>query len=196
MYNMNILFIDRNFPGQFENLVTELAKNPEHTVTFITNTAKNKIAGVNTVIYNTPKNLSRTCTLWAKSLEDASFHGEFAANAATTLLNKGVIPDIIIGKATGASMFIKDVFKDVPYLCYFDEFHNVGNLDLTDIQKMALKCQNSNILADLVSCDVGITPSDEQKNQFPKEFQHKIKVLQIEEYSDFVDSLINKKELA
>jgi len=206
MYSMNILFIDRNYPGPFEYIATELAKNSDNSVTFITNTAGKKIDGVNAIIYDVTKVASESGYPLASFLEEAALQGEFAANSALALQKSGFKPDVIIGSATGASMFIKDIFTDVTYICYFEKFNRAEdyafvnqNEGLTEEQKMVIKCQNSNILIDLYTSDAGITPTEWQKNQFPIEFHDKIKIIindenTLSQYLDYISSLIGEKE--
>jgi len=196
MFIMNILFIDRNFSSYLTALAKELAKDLLNAVAFITNKNEKKIENFDKIIYHVDRLISESCHPYAICLEDAVIHGEFAANAALELKNKGLEPDIIIGDSTGASMFIKDVFLKVPYLCYFETFNNAINKELNEIQKIILKSKNANLLIDLCSCDAGITSTIEQKNQFPKEFHDKIKVLSndIKKDLDYISSLVRQKE--
>ena len=181
---MNILFIDINFPGRFEKIAEELAKNPSNSVVFVTHQSETTIKGVKKFFYTIPELKKEFCHPYAKALEDVVFHGEFAAEEALRLRAKGFKPDIIIGSATGASMFVKDSFPNVPYLCYYEWFnsikdpvYNFAHLSLNEDQKVRLKCENSNKLIELYTCDAGITPTQWQKEQFPEEFHQKIKVI-------------------
>jgi len=81
-------------------------------------------------------------------------------------------------------MFMKDIFPDVPLLCYFEWFYNAQGADVgfdgklqNEDDKAKLRTKNSHLLVDLYSCDAGISPTNWQKNQFPTEFHDKIKVL-------------------
>jgi len=48
---MRILFMHRNFPAQFLNLVSYLAENPENEIFFITAREENNIKNVNKIVY-------------------------------------------------------------------------------------------------------------------------------------------------
>ena len=98
--------------------------------------------------------------------------------------DNGFKPDIIYGHTWGQTLYMKDIFPDVPLLCYFEWFYNSKGGDIgfdgkeLDIDGLAkLRTKNSHLLIDLYSCDGGITPTKFQLKQFPKEFHHKIKVL-------------------
>lgn len=181
---MNILFLHRNFPGQFKFIVKELAKHPDNNVVFITNNDNEHIDGVNKIVYNLDYEQKGGCIEYLESYEEALLHAQAAGKAAEKLKQIGFKPDIIYGHSWGPAMFMKSIFPNVPLLCYFEWFYNpqevefaYSNNKLDPLTKAKVRCKNSNILIDLYSCDAGISPTLWQKSQFPKEFQNKIKVL-------------------
>lgn len=180
---MNILFLHRSFPAQFKHLATALAADPLNIVMFITNTEADEIDRVIKFVYNIGQKADKTHP-YLEAYEEAILHGQSAANIAGALKMKGVVPDIIIGFSWGPPMFIKEVFPDVPFLCYFEWFgktkdsvFDFGGVVLNEDQKARIKCSNSHVLMDLYNCDAGITPTQWQKQQFPKEYQNKIQVI-------------------
>lgn len=180
---ISILFLHRNFPGQFRHLVMELAKNPLNLIMFITCNDSLEITGVNKIVYK-PKEANDNCHPYLKSYEESIIHGQSAVDIAIAMKKRGIVPDIIYGHSWGSTMFMKDVFPDVPLLCYFEWFNNIVGADigfdgtvLTESQKAHIRCKNAPLLIDLYSCDAGISPTHWQKKQFPKEFHNKIKVL-------------------
>lgn len=97
---------------------------------------------------------------------------------------QGFKPDIIVGHSWGGSLFVKEVFPDVPYLAYIEWYYNYENSDVDFInknidinQKVELVCKNSHILQDLVRCDYALSPTNWQKQQVPDIFKDKIKVI-------------------
>lgn len=181
---MNILFLHRNFPGQFKHIVKDLAKDSNNKVVFITNNINIEIDNVETIVYDIKLGINNISNEQLSFYEEAFSHAQAAANVAIKLKNRGFVPDIIYGHSWGETMFIKDVYPEVPFLCYFEWFYNSVGADFdffdknpTDEKKEELRCKNSNILVDLYSCDLGISPTNWQKSQFPKEFQSKIKVI-------------------
>lgn len=178
---MNILFVHRNFPAQFKHIVNELIKNSDNKVVFITNNSEDEIKGVKKIIYKVNPTAKAN---FADDYEEAVMHGKSVASVALKLRNEGFIPDIIYGHSWGGNMFLKDVFPDIPLTCYFEWFYNSKGADfgffksehtIEEIEKLRLK--NSSILTDLYSCDVGLSPTNWQKKQFPKEFHYKINVI-------------------
>jgi glycosyltransferase involved in cell wall biosynthesis len=179
---MNILFLHRNFPAQFKHLVSELTKNQENKIVFLTTDDKVQISGVEKVLYK--PSAQQNCHEYLTFFEDAVSHAKAAAQEALKLKENGFIPDVIYGHNWGETMFMKDVFPDVPLICYFEWFYNTEGADFNFLQKNQSfekkeksRCKNAYILQDLCSCDAGISPTQWQKNQFPKEFHNKIKVI-------------------
>lgn len=178
---MNILFLHRSFPGQFKYLASELAK--DNDVIFITNSQLYEIDGVKKIIYS-PEPFS-VDDVYFKPYKSAIEQGKAAAKLALELKSKGWIPDVIYGHSGwGPTMFMKDIFPDVPLLCYFEWFQNADGADtgfggaiINEYQRAGLRCANSQVLIDLYTCDCGISPTLWQKEQFPKEFHNKIEVI-------------------
>lgn len=180
---MIILFVHRNFPAQFKNVAVELAKDPNNLVLFLTTNTTEQLPNVHKVIYTPPAQFLPAHPL-LNVFNEAVVHGEAAAKMALEIKNRGVKPDIIYGHSFGASMFMKDIFPDVPYLCYFEWFskdkdsaYDFGE-NILDAEKRAkIKCNNTQMLIDLCTCDAGLSPTNWQKQLFPKEFLDKIEVI-------------------
>ena len=180
---MNILFIHRNFPAQFKYLASGLAK--DNNVFFVTNNIETKpFANIKKVVYKLKRKVPQDCHRYLRFYEESIIHGQSAAEAMITLQNSGFVPDVIFGHSWGPSMFVKDIFPDVPYIAYLEWYYNPVNSDVDfggktlDIDARAnLACKNSHILQDLINCDYGFSPTYWQRDQFPKVFHDKIKVL-------------------
>ncbi len=182
---MNILFIHRSFPGQFKYLAAALTLNPNNQIVFLTEDDSNQIKGINKIIYKVKTDNDKICNHYTKNYDTAITRAIETANQAEILKQNGFKPDIIYGfSGWGSSMLIKEVFPDVPFICYCEWFLNPeganlgfdGNpLGLKDRAK--LRCDNAHVLTTLSLADAGIAPTQWQKNQFPKEFQDKIKVI-------------------
>lgn len=181
---MNILFLHRNFPAQFRHIAHELAKDPSNNVVFITNNDKLQLPGITKLVYKIKRKVPKDCHRYLRFYEESIIHGQATAEAALSLKAQGFKPDVIYGHTWGNTMFMKDIFPDVPLICYFEWFYNAEGSDIgfdgrlpNEDDNARLRCKNSHLLVDLYSCDAGISPTNWQKSQFPKEFHHKIKVL-------------------
>lgn len=182
---MNILFLHRDFPGQFKHIAAELAKNPANKVSFITDDSGIQLPGIRKHVYKPVQKISENAHPYLKNYIEAVAHGQSAASMALTLKTQGYKPDIIYGfSGWGSAMFMKDIFPDVPFLSYYEWFYSAdgpevkySGIEFNDDDKARIRCKNSKFLIDLYSSDAGISPTEWQKSQFPKEFHDKIKVI-------------------
>lgn len=180
---MKYLFLHRNFPAQFRHVVMELAKNPLEVIMFITCNNYFDIPGVNKLVYQ-PKEISKDCNPFLGFYEEAIQHGQSAAAIALAMKKKGITPDVIYGHSWGSTMFMKDIFPDVPFLGYFEWFGVTKGADLDfdgriidENYEARIRFNNSHLLLDLESCDMGVCPTNWQKSIFPKEFHDKLVVM-------------------
>lgn len=181
---MKILFLHRSFPSQFKFMAIALSVDPNNSVMFITNDKETELAGITKYYYDVPAQGASDCHPYLRKYETDILHGQAAAKVAQGIKKQGIKPDIIVGHSWGTSLFIKEVFPEVPFICYVEWFNKMENstVDFGDNkptidEKAMLKCNNTRVLADLCNCDGAITPTNWQKAQFPKEFQDKIKVI-------------------
>ncbi len=182
---MRILFLHRNFPGQFLHLAPHFARDPENQVVFVTARKDRDIPGVLKVVYRVPERDRSKTHHYLRSSEEAILHGQAAANAAIDLKRKGFVPDVIIGHTWGQNLFMKDVFPGTPLLGYFEWFYRAHGSDvdfypgipMTTDTEARVRVKNSPILIDLDACDQGICPTRWQLEQFPREFRTKIEVV-------------------
>lgn len=179
---MNILFLHRSFPSQFKFPAIALSLDPRNNVVFITNDPKTEIPGIKKFAYEIEQKPSSNKL--TSLFETDVLHGEAAAQVAISLREQGFVPDIIIGHSWGTSLFIKDIFPNTPFICYFEWFNRTkdsfvdfdGNEPSLEEKEM-IQVRNARVLLDLNSCDAALTPTHWQKQQFPKEYQDKISVI-------------------
>lgn len=180
---MNILLIHRSFPSQLKYPAMALGKDPNNLIMFLTNDNSNQMNGVQKIPYQIRKQKSPDGLVSIQDFEESVLHGEAAAELALQMKKQGIKPNIIIGHSWGPTLFIKEIFPDVPFIGYFEWYNKYEN-SLADFdkkptlaEKAAVKFSNSHILHDLIDCDAGISPTQWQKSQFPEKFQDKIEVI-------------------
>jgi glycosyltransferase involved in cell wall biosynthesis len=182
---MRILFLHPNFPAQFRHLATALARDPNHQVLFGTKCQEGSIPGVKKILYIPNRDVRRDIHHYLHSTEGAVLEGQAAYRMAVQLKAQGFIPDVIFGHSGwGSTMFMKDVFPKTPLLCYFEWFNNAHGSDadfnsefpLSVDRELRIRVRNTPILLDLYSADMGITPTQWQHQQFPKEYRNKIQI--------------------
>lgn len=182
---MKFLFIHRNFPAQFLNLVSYLSQNSENEIYFITTREENNIENVNKIIYQVKAKTDSNTHGFLKEYEVWIQHGQAVAECALNLKKQGFVPDIIYAHNWGGELFMKEVYPEVPYLSYLEWYSNAYGSDhafnknkpLSFNNLCELRIKNSPKLVDLIACDHGITPTNWQLKQYPEIFHQKISVI-------------------
>ncbi|NEQ51969.1 MAG: glycosyltransferase [Leptolyngbya sp. SIO3F4] len=183
---MNILFLHQNFPAQFRHLASVLAKDPNNTVVFGTTRKNGSIAGVNTFIYKPTRQPHPDVHYYVRPLESAVLEGQAVYRVASQLQKRHQFePDIVYAHSGwGPGLFMKDLFPNSQYLCFFEWFYHAHGSDAdfdpafpcNEEIEAKLRVRNAAILIDLYSCDRGLTPTHWQQQQFPPEYHNKLTV--------------------
>lgn len=185
---MRVLFLHPNFPAQYRHIVTALGSDPNHEVVFGTKNERPEwnIPGVKKVVFTPSRDPRPETHHYVRPLESAVLYGQAVFRIAEELKKEGFVPDIVCGHSGwGPTLFVKDAFPKSRLLCYFEWFYHAygsdANFDPADPLSLddfpRIRVKNSPILIDLYSCDWGVSPTNWQRSQFPKEFHSKISVL-------------------
>lgn len=182
---MNILFLHKDFPAQFKYLLLVLANNPNNNVMFATENDSIDIKGVTKFVYKIQPKDRSNINPYLQFYDEVLDYAEAAIKIGKEIKEKGIKLDVIYGFGFwGFDMFLKDVFPDVPIISYFEWFYNSEGADVgfdgqkfSEEEKAMIRCKNSSLLVDLYSCDVGVSPTYWQRQQYPKEFHNKISVI-------------------
>lgn len=182
---MRILFLHPNFPAQFRHLAAALGKNKKNQVIFGTNRPEGQIEGVTKILYEKSRSARAETHHYVRPLENAVLEGQAVYRLAQTLREKRFDPDVVYGHSGwGPTLFVKDIFPKAKLLCYFEWFYRAHGSDadfdpsdpINADDEARIRVKNAPILIDLYSCDLGLSPTNWQRQQFPKEFHDKIKV--------------------
>jgi glycosyltransferase involved in cell wall biosynthesis len=180
---MRVLFIHQNCPGQYKHLSRVLASRPDNQVVFITQKGKQDVPGVTKLEYEPKRQPSPTTHYYIRNFEGGILNGQAVARVALALKKRGFTPDIVCAHpGWGESLYIKDVYPDVPLLNYCEFFYRQVGADVgfdpeypLDLNTLArVRTRNALHLLSIEGCDQGISPTRWQRTQFPKEFHYKI----------------------
>lgn len=183
---MRILFLHPNFPAQFRHVAGALAKDKRHQVVFGTTRRDGHLPGVSKMIYQPKREVKPETHHYVRPLESAVIQGQAVYRMAEQLKARGFVPDVVYGHSGwGPTLLMKDIFPKAKLLCYFEWFYHAHGTDadfdpsdrLSADDEARIRIKNAPILLDLYSCDRGLSPTYWQKQQFPDEYQDKIKVL-------------------
>jgi glycosyltransferase involved in cell wall biosynthesis len=183
---MRILFLHQNFPGQFPHIAKHLANNKKNQVISISQAQAKGLPNVANVSYKPARQITQGIHHYIAGLESAVLNGQGTTNVMQALKLKGFVPDIVIGHAGwGETLYVKDVFSSAKLINYFEFFYHATGAD-TDFDPeypntaddvLRIRTKNSINLLNLVTSDVGISPTNWQKSLYPSEFHPKISVI-------------------
>jgi len=180
---IKVLFIHPNFPGQFKHIIPALLEEGNYQLAYISRkkTIKNG-EGILFEQYEFDKQHHQGVHRYLQYTQEAVREAREVCLCANNLVNKGFIPDIVIGHTGwGGLLFIKDMFANARIIAYCElyfshEFDQLSKPDerATNDRKAFLRCRNLHTLMQMESMDVGITPTEYQLKSHPPMLQQKM----------------------
>ena len=183
---MNIAFIHRNMPGQFRHLIARFLDGGAHRVVCIGRRGDFAPPGAGRVTYTLPDSVLTEPNLFLSPMDEAIRHGLQVMRACEALKANGFRPDLIAAHpGWGESLYVKQIFPDVPLLNYCEIFYSPfgadTNFDPAARQSAEANCvtmtRNAPLILGLEVCDRGMSPTHWQKSRHPAAYRDKIAVL-------------------
>jgi glycosyltransferase involved in cell wall biosynthesis len=184
---MNILFVHNNFPGQYQHLARALARDPQMRMVAIGASTAQKTNGVKLLKYTLSNIDVSGSHPFARRFDLECHRAEQVLYALSSLASSGFVPDVILAHpGWGETLPLRTIYKDARYLLYCEFFYGMEGRDVgfdPEVPEIgadghvALHLKNASTLLALADCDIGISPTTWQRSTFPKEYQHKIKVI-------------------
>jgi glycosyltransferase involved in cell wall biosynthesis len=183
---MNVMFVHQNMPGQFRHLIQALALDGRNRVVCVGQRPDFSLPGVGRVTYEPPPSaLPPGGNPFLFPMDSAVRNGLQVARACEAVRQNGYRPDLIVAHpGWGESLYIKQVFPDVPILHYCEFFYRPHGADTNfapdDQQDMEANCvtwtRNAPLLLALESGDWGMSPTSWQKQLHPPSMHGRISV--------------------
>lgn len=187
---MRVLLIHPNFPAQLRHVAAALGRGKDNVVVFATKNPRHEwsIPGVSKVVYSPEGDNGYKTHRLANPFQDCVLQGEAMHRTAFELKSRGFKPDVIYANSGwGATLYLKDIWPDVPLLCYFEWFYDPEGDDAKFDKApekpgeyrppLLMRTRNGSIFNDLWMCEQGLSPTRWQRSQFPDEYRDKITVL-------------------
>ena len=183
---MDILFIHGNYPAQFRHLAEALGKSGQHRVIFLTarqDANKQPINGVTIrelKLHRLPHNATHH---YLTATEESILKGQAVLREINNMIEEGVYPRLVITHGgMGLGLFIKDILPNSIHIGLFEWYFKketsrwlIENFGLD--QQLQTNLRNLPILEELTRCDIGVVPTKWQFQQFPREFNCKLRVI-------------------
>ncbi len=182
---MHVLFVHQNFPAQFGHIAAYLVKEHGWECTFVSRTSPGTVAGIRKLQYRTTGGATEGTHYFARTFENAVAHAEGVYEAIKPLRTE-LRPDVIVGHSGfGSTLFLPELFPDVPVLNHFEYFYRPHGSDMDfrpewqadDRDVLRVRARNAMVLLDLEACAAGYSPTAFQRDLFPDAYRQKIRVV-------------------
>lgn len=182
---MNILFVHGNYPAQFVHLSRILAAEG-HRVVFLTNRKDPEVwplEGVEVRRYDMHRQVNPEIHPYLLTMEEAVLNGQAVLRALLQLNDEGFQPQLtVVHGGNGLSLFVQHLFARTRLITYMEWWFRDATCcwlfqDYSFDKRLRTTMRNSVILQELEQCDIAITPTVWQQQQFPKHYQKKIRVI-------------------
>ncbi|MBL8837924.1 MAG: glycosyltransferase family 4 protein [Alphaproteobacteria bacterium] len=188
---MNVLFVHRNFPGQFPHLAPALAARPGNRVVALGEAGvadpKRCPPGVKLARYRVAApGKGADIHRFLRGTDAAVRRGEAVARAGAALRKRGFVPDVVVAHTGwGEGLFLRDAFAAARILAYCEFYYHATGADVgfdpefpaAPDDAMHLRMRNAVQLLSLEAADRGLSPTEWQKSVYPSAFAGKIAVI-------------------
>jgi glycosyltransferase involved in cell wall biosynthesis len=181
---MNWLFIHQNFPGQYLHIVRHLVAAGDRVIG-IGQKHSAGLPGVERIEYS-PAPAASAANQHVHEFETAVHNGLAVARLCEQLKVGGFLPAIVVGhNGWGETLYVKDVWPNVPLLDYFEFFYRASGSDIDFDPEFAadrdialrLRVRNAINLIGLDAADWGQTATRWQRDQYPRRDWDRISII-------------------
>jgi len=181
---MKVLFIHKDFPGQFKHIVRHLTKSGHQVVGI--GQGCDPESQMSRFCRYTPTSMHSLAHPLAQEFDLAVQNGHTVADLCQSLKESGFTPDVVVGHTGwGETLFVKDVWPSTPLLGYFEFFYHLQDSDIdfdpefppsADLAPR-LRTRNAINFMALETADWRLTPTHWQHQRYPETYRSRISVL-------------------
>lgn len=172
---MRVLFLHNAFPGQFGPMAMALAADPANQVVFATAQESGSLPGVRKLVYGGARPVTAAIHPYLRWMEGAVLTGQAVYRLCHQLRQEGFVPDVVCAHSGwGPALYVKEVLPECRLVGYFEWFYHGAGADtafvghqLSPDDRCRVATRNAALLMDLAQCDVALTPTRFQRDQFP-----------------------------
>lgn len=181
-----VLFLHKDFPGQFLHLAPALARLPGVRVDALASDPVGTVDGVHLHVYGVDIAANSRPHPHLLHADRSIRRGQAVLAACALMARQGYRPDLVIGhNGWGEILYLKDLWPDVPLVGYFEfYYHGVGSdvgfdppasVNLYDLA--GVRSLNAAHLLGLVAVDRGVSPTCWQRDLHPQELRAKLALI-------------------
>jgi glycosyltransferase involved in cell wall biosynthesis len=182
---VHVLFVHRNFPAQFGHIAARGVAERGWKATFVSEKPPGTVDGVDNIQYRPRGGASDKTHYLSRTFENGIWHAA-AVYEALKPVSAAIRPDLIVGHSGwGSTVFLRQLYPDVPVINYFEYFYRPRDSDLdfradvpvAEIDRLRSPARNAMILLDLEYCAAGYSPTAYQHGLMPDAYKPKLRVI-------------------
>jgi glycosyltransferase involved in cell wall biosynthesis len=183
---VNILFVHRDFPGQFGALAERFAQSTHHRVAFITAGEAMARSDISVRRYRPHRQPAHTTHHYLHGFEAAVLAGQAVYETCHRLSAESFVPEVIFAHCGwGVTLYLREAFPQARIIGYFEWYYHphgsdadyIGCGNMTADNACRIRTLNAPILMTLEDVDLGLVPTAFQRSRFPKAYQDKLVTL-------------------
>lgn len=182
---MHVLFLHSNFPAQFGQVAVHLVRTRGFRCTFVSEQPSSQVSEIEQIQYRPASGARAENHYCSRTFENQVWRSHAAFE--TLKQRPDIRPDLIVAHSGFvSSLYLRELYPDVPHIGYFEFFYHRFNSDLdfrkdlpaAPVQDMLRgMTRNAMLLIDLQNCNAGYSPTDYQRSQLPTEYQPKVETI-------------------
>jgi glycosyltransferase involved in cell wall biosynthesis len=182
---LHVLFVHKNFPAQFGHIASRLVAERGWRCTFVSEKPPGTVAGVDNIQYRPRGGATERTHYLSRTFENGVWHAAGVYEALRPV-SAAIKPDLIVGHSGwGSTLFVRQLYPDVPVIDYFEYFYRPRDSDLdfrpdvpvAEIDRLRSPARNAMILLDMEYCAAGYSPTHYQHGLMPDAYKPKIRVI-------------------
>ena len=187
---MRVLISHTNFPAQFRRLAPALVQQG-HEVVFIAKSrewhAPDPVSGMRILTYDTHRPAGgELLHPYLRRFEASVLEGQAVFRTCQQLRDEGWVPDWILSHVGfGNGLYLSDAFPESKRIGLFEWFYRAVGADVDFLRQapvepdraLRLRTWNAQCLLELADCDIGVVPTQWQRQQFPEHLASRLHVI-------------------
>ena len=184
---MRIAFLHQNFPGQFFQVANALQRKATHDLVAVIPRTNTRPRSIPARRYDWTADHSRAAANVAANYVECTSRANAVADALLALKAEGFTPDLVVGHGGwGETLFVRDVWPDVPILLHAEFFHRAEGLDTGFDPEIAnpdpprharqVRARSVVMLQGVADATRGVAPTLWQADTFPALLRPKIEI--------------------
>lgn len=183
---LRLLVLHQNFPGQFRYLLSAWSSRKDMQIVGLGRQGSPGLACIPSYQYRAPTTKREGIHSYLRQMEDAVRHGQAVARSLLEMKRRGFSPDVVLAHpGWGETLYVRDIYPDTKLIHFCEWYYNAQGADIGFDPEFShslndharIRTWNALHALNLTNCDVGVSPTQWQRQAHPSIFQPKISLI-------------------